>query len=138
MKAWVWWVVVGSVVLTGCSTSSSPDDEPSPAVQSSNLEQGPVGLRETCPEIEVALPADPSVTVDQLQRFGDRLVELHEQGDTETQNALNLIGRATLDLREALEQDARGADLLEARDGFRRALTAVADRCAVAGSSALR
>jgi len=131
-------VVACLMTVTGCSSNSSSDEsdeEPSRAPSSS---AGTLSVKDVCPEIEAALPPDVMTETDAVKQFGDRLLELHAESDTEARNAIDLLGPATLNLREALEADAGGSEFLDVRARFLDGLNAVARRCKAAGSTALQ
>ncbi|RNL66221.1 hypothetical protein EFK50_00935 [Nocardioides marmoriginsengisoli] len=92
-------------------------------------------MRETCPLIEAAIPADVMAEPSVWTKAGAELRELSSSGDAETKNAIDIL----LPAIDALAADpAPGADALAAFDGLTTAIRTMADRCEAVGSSALQ
>lgn len=124
----------------GCSsTEKTPEEKPSSSPSSSSTPTPqPRTLRETCPDIEAALPNGYLPKADRMATFLGELADLEERGDTETKNAIELLRPATAEYHDAVATDAPATDVLEAHMAWLGAISAVADRCKTVGSSALQ
>lgn len=142
MKIMIIAAAVLATALTGCSSddgdkdtgkvaSSESPTSPTPTVE-------PMTLKEVCPEVEAALPNGFIPKEARLTEFVDKLEELAAGGDTETKNAIAVLQGPTTDMRDAVAADAQGGDLVDANIAWLDGITAFADRCKAAGSSALQ
>lgn len=141
MKTTITLAAAGLALLaTGCSTDEAPESTgtTSTSTSTSTPTPEPVTLRETCPEIEAALPGGYLPKADRMATFLGDLASLQEQGDTETKNAIDLLRPATATYHDSVATDAPIGDQLDAHIAWLDAISAVADRCEAAGSSALQ
>jgi hypothetical protein len=89
-------------------------------------------LKETCAEVELALPKGAVDTYDdaRMLEFLERIADLNNAADTETRNALRPLMTPAAELA--------GGGGAEAHLAFLDALDGLANRCRIAGSSALQ
>lgn len=133
-------------LLTSCGGGSGPGpaseaSKPSPSPSSTpepELEPELVSMLQACPEVEAVLPNGFIPGFGKMSTYVDRLNELDELGDTETQNALGLLIPAATELMLAVARDARGSELTDPIGAHLDGLSAFANRCAASGSSALQ
>ena len=86
--------------------------------------------------MEESLPSARSVpTAEEWEVYAERLHALRDAGDTETQDALDLL---IPHVEELASDRARGQTYLEPQGPFNSALDDVAERCRAAGSTALQ
>ncbi|MCW2779714.1 MAG: hypothetical protein JWR35_163 [Marmoricola sp.] len=116
-------------LIVGCG--SSPTTQ---AVHTSTGAFVLTTLRETCPQLEAALPSGFPTDQETLN-FTRRLVALSTAGDTETRNAIRLLGDAVAGLVEAPDS---GLGYIEANQKYLSAIGDFAGRCKTVGSSALQ
>lgn len=121
--------VIASALLAGCGG----DEEAQPAAPSSDP-PATVALVDACPDIEAGLPTGAFPSAEQWSAYNAELSELAEAGDVETQNAIEVLRPAVVELAA----NPGGSELLDARASLRSALGTVAERCASVGSSALQ
>jgi hypothetical protein len=139
-------VVLFGIALSGCADSDSTPDAATPressVTASSSLTPEPSGpaptsepatLRETCPQVEAALPSDSYARGPRWAQYLAELTMLYSAGDLETQNALDVLIPAIQDL--ALSDSST---YLDAHIEMLHALDTMAERCKAAGSSALQ
>lgn len=135
-------MILVAIVLTtvGCTSENTapPENSASSEQPTSTPTPEPRSLRETCPDIEAALPGGYMPEAPKMADFLGELASLEEQGDTETKNAIELLRPATAEFHDAIATDAPPADKLDAHSAWLDAISAVADRCAAVGSSALQ
>jgi hypothetical protein len=129
-----------ALLATSCASDepAAPADASPTSTSASTPTPEPVTLRETCPEIEAALPGGYLPEADRIATFLGDLASLQEQGDTETKNAIELLRPATATYHDAVATDAPAGDMLDAHSAWLDAISAVAERCKAAGSSALQ
>ena len=94
-----------------------------------------VSLKDSCPKVEAANPSDAFfTTTTEWEQAAKALGQIAEEGDVETKNAVESLQEAY----ETLQDPAQGFPRTEAVDSLIAALDAVANRCKIAGSSALQ
>lgn len=125
-------MVVLVALLAGCGGGSDEASAPEPETTTATPEANT--LAETCPEIEAELPAGAVPNASEWRTYWSNLGEMAEAGDTETQNAIEVLRPAV----DQLAMAPSGEDLIDARGSLNSALSAVADRCSAVGSSALQ
>lgn len=137
---WALGALMVCLLGSGCSGDAEPKSAKAveETTSSATAEVEPMAMTDVCPEVEAALPSAYIPGVSKMIDYVDRLNELAEQGDTETQNALELLIPQAEDLRDAVIADARGSELLDPLRAHLDGVTAFADRCKAAGSSALQ
>lgn len=134
------------IVLTGCGSDDSggsvgPTD-PQTVVVTEMATPTPAApemtLKEICPQVEAALPGGMIPTAPKLQAFISSLQTQLEQGDVEAQNAIPLLFGPTQDLYAVIAAGGQGSDLTDALGPYIDGISAFANRCKAAGSSALQ
>lgn len=112
---------------TGSPSSSSP---PSPALED---------LQAVCPKVEAALPAGMLVpSPEQLVQIHNEVMAIEAGADLEAKNALELFMRGMTDAVNAYNDASDPAPGLTVSQAFDDGLSAFAERCKAAGSSALQ
>jgi hypothetical protein len=133
--------------LSGCGSDSDSTAKPAAKSASSTptapsatptTEAPVVTLREICPQVESALPGGMIPKYMAMSAFYDTLGTLRDSGDLEAQNALDLLIGPTGDLETEIQYDSRGEPLNSAMSAWLDGISAFADRCKAAGSSALQ
>lgn len=126
------------LALVGCGSSAeeTPRGGKSPAEEStsSTPPAPPMSLKETCAEIDAALPDSDLPTAAEWRGYLDKLDELKVTADTPSYEVLLLLS----DPVAGLVGDPTGEDLLTSRSLLYDALDAIAARCNAVGSPALQ
>jgi hypothetical protein len=123
------------LLTSACGGSESASDRPTLTPSSSGPTAPAISLRQSCPQIEAALPTGVVTPASEWQQFGLRLSEIADAGDLETKNALMGLQSAV----DILASDpANGQPALDAEQSLLAALDNLAIRCKAVGSSALQ
>lgn len=145
MKSGALAALIMCTVLAGCARGSdegaakkTSQTAGESATPTPTPEAEPITLADACPEVEAVLPNGFIPGFGKMSTYVDRLNELADEGDTETQNALELLTPAATDLMLAVARNATGSDLTEPLGAHLDGLSAFAKRCKAAGSSALQ
>ena len=95
-----------------------------------------VSLKDSCPKVEATLPEEAIfATTTEWEQAAKALGQIAEEGDVETKNAVESLQEA---YETYLQDPAQGQPSVEALDSLLAALDAVANRCKIAGSTALQ
>ena len=96
-----------------------------------------VSLKDSCPKVEATLPEEETIfaTTTEWEQAAKALGQIAEEGDVETKNAVESLQEA---YETYLQDPAQGQPSVEALDSLLAALDAVANRCKIAGSTALQ
>jgi hypothetical protein len=153
MRLLVGALVAGLLVVGGCGGDGqdSQGSNPSPAEEtaSSTPQSTPtpsptptpagLSLLQICPQVEAALPRNMDVPSQaQLAQVKTAMSSIFQTGDLEAQNALQLFLDA-IDAASAAYQDPNETvPGITASEDFIDGLSAFANRCKAAGSSALQ
>ena len=119
MLKWISALLGTGLLLAGCG-----GDSEDPVEATISAESAPATLKATCPQVEAALPND-SYSRSAMFELADRLRDLRNVGDVETQNAIDILRRPTSEVANA----SGGLDLVEAHAAWLRALDNFALRC---------
>lgn len=123
-----------ALLLAGCGGDGGSAAAPTPeASEGTSATPQPVTLAETCPKVEAELP-DESASLTDWRNYWNELGAMSDEGDAETQNAIDVLRPAVDDMATAVSS----RKVLDARSSLNSALNTMADRCAAVGSSALQ
>mgnify|MGYP003337683345 CR=1 FL=1 len=138
------------VMLSACGASDDGADDSPPtsaspsAAESSSTTSTPsaeaatMTMKDACPEVEAVLQRGFIAGFGKMSTYVDRLNELSDAGDTETKNALDLLIPNATALMLVVARNGKGGELSDALGDHLDGLSAFADRCEAAGSSALQ
>jgi hypothetical protein len=122
----------GSPPTTAEASSSTPTPTPTPTPAAETLVQ-------ICPEVEAALPRDLMVPDQpQLSQIRTAMLGIQQHADLEAQNALQLFLDGIAQAQDAYRDTTDPLPAVSASQAFDDGLSAFADRCKAAGSTALQ
>jgi hypothetical protein len=129
-------------LAAGCGGSVEGAADPTPQARSTSADPTPatspppaVSLRESCPQVEAALPGGAVPPAAKWREFSAKLDRIAAAGDLETKNAVQNLQQAA----DALAAGPPAGDAyLDASEDFLDAVSDLAGRCRDVGSSALQ
>lgn len=126
--------------MTGCSGDDGGARSPATPQAETTTAQPELNMMDVCPAVEDALPGRFADTArpPKLEVLRADLVELHDQSDLESQNALDLMIGAVDQALGAYEDPEALLPTLDASGYMLDGISAFATRCKAAGSSALQ